>query len=231
VPARSDWEDEDWENFEAPGAAKPGLTATEALEKGAYNAAKFAGEDEEEEAPKYSVPETQAKKEVVKRFAHKEGMGVQAYVGDVTDKLQQQRLQEEGELALLKDMMGGGGKSELDAFVPKTKEDFERYADLVSAQYVTAFHGKPGAHYKAMIKQLVKAVMAPCSAADLRDFSKDVAAIAKDKDREEKERAESLKRRGKKGKPLRMAADDQDLTGGLEGDKYAAMADIEDDFM
>jgi len=227
----SDWEDEDWENFEAPGAAKPGLTATEALEKGAYNAAKFAGEDEEEEAPKYSVPETQAKKEVVKRFAHKEGMGVQAYVGDVTDKLQQQRLQEEGELALLKDMMGGGGKSELDAFVPKTKEDFERYADLVSSQYVTAFHGKPGAHYKAMIKQLVKAVMAPCSAADLRDFSKDVAAIAKDKDREEKERVESLKRRGKKGKPLRMAADDQDLTGGLEGDKYAAMADIEDDFM
>lgn len=34
-----------------------------------------------------------------------------------------------------------------------------------------------------MVKSLVKEIMGPCSAADLRDFSKEVAQISKNKDK------------------------------------------------
>lgn len=90
----SDWENDDWETKDVvvPGAAT-GLTASEALLKNnGYDASKFQDEEEEEDdEPKYVVPQTQPKKERVSKYAHKESMGLQPNVGDVTDKLEQQR--------------------------------------------------------------------------------------------------------------------------------------------
>jgi len=181
--------DDDWEGWEdkeveLPNVKAPvGMTATEALTKaGGYDASKFEGEDEEEDSPKYVVPESQPKKERVSKYAHKENMGVQKYVGDVTDKLAQQRLQQEAELGTIAETFGAGREvNELDRFIPVKKEDYKKFGKMVAQQYVVVQHGKPGAHYKVLIKSLMREVAEPCTASDLRDLETEVAKLRKEK--------------------------------------------------
>ena len=207
---------------------------------GGYDPSKFANEDAEEEAPKYTIPSAQPKKEVISRFAHKEGMGRTTYEGDL-DAQGQRAAQEASELALLGDMLGGGGgggggktssSSSADPLSgltnPSSKDDYTKLGRAIASGYVIEYQGRPGAHYKALMKALVRGMLAPCSVADVRDLEKEVATIKAEKEKEKKD--EEAKKAGKKGKGkgahLKMERDDDvdDGTGGDYIDEY-------DDFM
>ena len=231
----SDWED--WEDeskdIQLPSASS-NLTALEKLQLGGgYDAAKFAGEDEEAEAPKFSVPESQPKKQVVSRYAHKEGMGAQQYAGDL-DRAGQLRAQEESEMAAISDMFGGDGAGRdaaaLLSFAPKSKEEFEQFGAMVAEHFITDYYGKSGAHYKAMVKALLRKVAAPCTLADVRDLDKEISNIRTEKEREKKEEEAKNAAKGKKGKRGGHLKMERDVTAGMEGDD-GDYIDEYDDFM
>jgi len=141
-------------------------------------------------------------------------------------KLRAQRLQEEGELRAMQDMFAGTGlKSELDGFVPKSKGDFERWGEIVAKEHVLLWHGKPGAHFKALVKALVGEVTKCMTLVELKELEKQVTDEKKRVEREDTERKQASTKKGQK----KVAK--ANVSAGLDDDIYDDDVGDDLDFM
>jgi len=193
----AEWED--WENeaevVAPPKVVAPSSTAA-APTKGAavlqaaatYDRSKFEGEDEElEQEKQHDIPSSQPKKDKKVVGSDKERMGLhqdETLSDPLAEKMRQQRLVEQSDLMSARDLFGtsgSGSMSALDTMVCKTKEDYEKYGELVSKTYLCHYQQHPGAHYKPMMKSLLKAALAGSSAGELKDMALFVAKLQEDK--------------------------------------------------
>ncbi|KFM28088.1 Eukaryotic translation initiation factor 3 subunit J [Auxenochlorella protothecoides] len=187
---------EDWDDEEAvPVVPVPGST----LAAADINS-KFAGEDEEEEAPKWkaNVPKPQAKAKKMSKYDESKGLRSAADEGPLDDpiaeKLRLQRLVEESDYQNAMELFGT--VRDLDGFVPKSAKDFEEYAASIVAKYLLPHASN--SNYKTLLKQLFRKALTPLTATDTKDVETSVAGVRSEKLKEEKA-ATAGKKATKKG--------------------------------
>ena len=101
------------------------------------------------------------------------------------------RLQEQSDLNAAKDLFGGGPEIDLETFAPKSVKDFEELARAVVAKYIQP-HEK-SAHFKALLKALLKCLLATSDVQTVKDLESCLAGIRSDKLKEEKAAAAAKK--------------------------------------
>lgn len=194
------WDDDE---FEVPDLAVTGSAAT-----------KF---DDEEDAPKKGG-----------KKGDKKGKG--AAVDDdvladpLAEKLRQQRLQEESDLASAREAFGGAGKN-LDEMVPKTEAEFNEYAELLAAKYLRTFSRDK--LYVHTLKALIKAACITLGSAEVKDLESGVVAVRNQKVKEEKDATQKKKTAAAAAKPKATLKVDNDLDDAV----YAVNNDDDYDFM
>ncbi|KAK9828592.1 hypothetical protein WJX72_000930 [[Myrmecia] bisecta] len=218
-----DWED--WEDDKdlppLPGAPKPADP----------EAAKFAGEDEEEDAPAWqkSVPKPEQTKEPKKKTYEdkdKEKVVVDDTPLDdpIAEKLRQQRLVEEADFQATKELFGED--ISLDDFIPKSNKDFEDFGKALAQKYLLP-HSKSD-KYKAMMKALLKYAMPPVGLQETKDLEACLAGIRAEKIKEDNA-AKNAKKAGGKKKTLNVGRSGG--SAGLDDYKFDQALDDELDFM
>jgi hypothetical protein len=114
----------------------------------------------------------QPKKVVERRYAAKDAAyaarAAAAEPVDQSNPAAVQRAQEEAEMQLMTEQLGGGAAVSLSPLTPKTKAEFEEYALQVAKEHVDVLKGSK--HYKTFVKSLAKEL---CSHLD-KDSIKDV---------------------------------------------------------
>ncbi|KAL6753943.1 eukaryotic translation initiation factor 3-like protein [Haematococcus lacustris] len=190
-----DWED--WENdsFAPPVAAAPANPASALAAD--LDMSKFAKEKEAEalvEDKKFTVPESQPKKKEDKKYLKEVGVIDTPLDDPVEEKLRQQRLVEESDLASFKEMVGAAGQQgpNLDTFLPKSLKDFEELAATLASRYVVVH--RDSKQFKAFLKALFKACCAPLPSSEVKDVETSLAGL-----RSEKFKAEAAEAAAKKG--------------------------------
>lgn len=226
---------DDWEDWEADDyvpklpAAAP-ANGTEVVTKGAQllsddpDPSKFAGEDEEEDRPSWegNVPRPQQKKAVVKKYDESRGVTNDTPLDDpVLEKLRRQRLEEEGDYAATKELFGEGGL-DLDGMLPKSANDFEKYAEGIYFKYMYPHRDSP--HYKQLLKQLLKRALKPLGVQETKDIETAVAGVRAVKVKEEVTAKAEAKKGGKK-KTLNVGK-----SGGSAGLEDYHMPALDDDY-
>ncbi|KAJ9511084.1 hypothetical protein QJQ45_013163 [Haematococcus lacustris] len=179
-----DWED--WENdsFAPPVAAAPANPASALAAD--LDMSKFAKEKEAEalvEDKKFTVPESQPKKKEDKKYLKEVGVIDTPLDDPVEEKLRQQRLVEESDLASFKEMVGAAGQQgpNLDTFLPKSLKDFEELAATLASRYVVVH--RDSKQFKAFLKALSEVKDVETSLAGLRSekFKAEAAEAAQAK--------------------------------------------------
>lgn len=226
-----DWED--WENDDFTPQLPAATAQPVAADEEDVAAAKFAGEDEEEEKPQYNVPKPQqAKPGKKKTYEDKDSApSIQDETLDdpIAEKLRRQRLVEEADLQHAKDLFGSARNSSaggLDSFEPKSLKDHEELARMVAQQYLLP-HSK-NQHYKTLLKALLKQTCQPVSLQEVKDLETCIAGIKSDKLKEEKAAKDAKKVAGKK-KNVNVGS--KGGSAGLDDYKFDAPLDNADDFM
>ncbi|XP_042459221.1 eukaryotic translation initiation factor 3 subunit J-like isoform X2 [Zingiber officinale] len=142
----------------------------------------------------------------------------------VAEKLRQQRLVEEADYKSTAELFAKkGDERSLDNFIPKSENDFLEYAELLSHKirpYEKSFH------YLGLLKDVIRLSMTSLKAADAKEISSSITAIANEKLKAEKEANAGKKKQGAKKKQLHIgrAEDDYDTTGGYDNaDDYDFM--------
>jgi len=140
----------------------------------------------------------------------------------IAEKLRQQRLVEEADYESTMELFGK--ERNLEGFIPKSVKDFEDMSQTIVAKYFLPNHKGNAAQYKAGVKVLLRHVLRPMSAAEVKDVESAVAGIRADKLKEEK-----LAAGGKK--TLKKAALNVGRTGASAGlDDYVYDDPLDDDF-
>eukprot|EP00244_Chara_vulgaris_P013421 TRINITY_DN761_c0_g1_i1.p1 TRINITY_DN761_c0_g1~~TRINITY_DN761_c0_g1_i1.p1 ORF type:complete len:225 (+),score=80.25 TRINITY_DN761_c0_g1_i1:608-1282(+) len=186
---------------------------------------------EDDEPPKPAAPAAAAVPEKVvgkKGMADKKGKEPVKATGvnldPIAEKLRQQRLVEEADLRVSKDLFKQSGEEEksLDDFVPKSEEEFKEYAALVAAK-LTPFD--KSFHYLTMLKAIMRLATVSLKAADTKDLGAALSVITNEKVKAEKDSA-AKKKAGPKKKQLHIEkADDDDYRHGgyVDNDDYDFM--------
>ena len=168
---------------------------------------------EEEEAKKRKEEEEKRKKEGEKKKAKKtkdllaerdrldrerelEQQRRLAAVGGIIDKAVQQRMVEEADFRNAQEMFGElSTAGELDGFVPKTADDFKRFAGMLSGRATDVAHDS---HYYDFVVTLTKSVVAPMKSEDLRKLIAALNVVLNEKIKAEKGGVTSVAARQKK---------------------------------
>ncbi|KAI3426155.1 hypothetical protein D9Q98_008532 [Chlorella vulgaris] len=218
-----------WEDWETEEPVVPGVAPADDPVK-----VKFAGEDEDEEEPKWkaNVPAPQQAKDKAAVSKYDETKGLQRLAVDdtplddpVAEKLRQQRLVEEADYQATLELFGKA--RELEGFTPKSAKDFEEFGKLVAGKHLLAHAKSPS--YKAAVKALLKVALSACTSQEIKDVETCVAGLRSDKLKEEKA-AMGGKKSAKKGVSLNMG---RGGAAGLDDEIYADAGpdDAEYDFM
>ncbi|KAG6779046.1 hypothetical protein POTOM_015413 [Populus tomentosa] len=141
----------------------------------------------------------------------------------LAEKLRQQRLVEEADFRSTAELFGKkDDEKSLDSFIPKSESDFSEYAELISHK-LRPF--EKSYHYIHLLKTVMRLSMTSMKAADAKEVSTSVSAIANEKIKAEKEANTGKKKTGGKKKQLHVGKPGDDLAG----DTYDALDDY--DFM
>lgn len=187
---------------------------------------KFADEDEEEDVKAFDVPKPQPKKKETNRFSHKDGSKkVDETLADpIAEKLRQQRIQEEGDLATAKAMFGDLAEKDLSGMIPKSQADFEEFGSLIATKYLVDKY--KSTHYKSCLKALLRTAIGELSSTEIKEIETSIIAQRNERLKEEKAAMGRAKKNQKK-KQLNVSA-----SAGLD-DAHMFDDDIDDgyDFM
>ncbi|KAG6777342.1 hypothetical protein POTOM_017163 [Populus tomentosa] len=141
----------------------------------------------------------------------------------LAEKLRQQRLVEEADFRSTAELFAKkDDEKSLDSFIPKSESDFTEYAELISHK-LRPF--EKSYHYIHLLKTVMRLSMTSMKAADAKEVSTSVSAIANEKIKAEKEANTGKKKTGGKKKQLHVGKPGDDLAG----DTYDALDDY--DFM
>lgn len=208
---------EDWEDEPAPLVVKKEQPKSMWDDEDAEeNDVKDSWEDEDEPAPPPVVepPAQKAPKKSAAKTTEKKGKAVEVVpeepLDPVAEKLRQQRLIEEADYKHTTELFAkkGGDDKTLDNFIPKSESDFLEYAELISHKlrpYEKSFH------YVGLLKAVMRLSMVNMKAADAKEVSSSVTAIANEKIKAEKEANAGKKKTGAKKKQLLMDKPDDDV--------------------
>ncbi|KAG9452213.1 hypothetical protein H6P81_005117 [Aristolochia fimbriata] len=174
---------------------------------------KESWEDEDEPPPPPAPQPPVEKPKPSTKVAAKKGKAPEVAkeepLDPVAEKLRQQRLVEEADYKSTTELFAkSGDEKSLDSFIPKSESDFVEYAELLSQKlrpYEKSFH------YIGLLKAVIRLSMAPLKAADAKEISSSVTAIANEKLKAEKEANAGKKKTGTKKKQLHVDKPDDDV--------------------
>ncbi|XP_078178158.1 uncharacterized protein LOC144572446 isoform X2 [Carex rostrata] len=128
----------------------------------------------------------------------------------VAEKLRQQRLVEEADFKAARELFGKKGNDEktLDNFIPKSESDFMEYAEMLSDK-IRPF--EKSFHYNGLLKAVIRLSMTNMKAADAKEISSSVNAIANEKLKLEKEAQAGKKKGAKNKKQLHVEKGEEDF--------------------
>ncbi|KAK9103779.1 hypothetical protein Sjap_021033 [Stephania japonica] len=203
---RSKWDDEDvdeddvkesWEDEDEP-EPKPAPVPPPTAEKSTKNPA-AAAKDKKGKTAKVKQEET---------------------LDPLAEKLLQQRLVEEADYKATTELFGKrGDEKSLDNFIPKSESDYLEYAELISHKLLPY---EKSYHYIGLLKAVLRLSTANLKAADAKEVSSSMAAIANEKLKSEKEANAGKKKIGAKKKQLNVDK--------LEDDAAVSTFDALDDY-
>ncbi|XP_041015135.1 eukaryotic translation initiation factor 3 subunit J-like [Juglans microcarpa x Juglans regia] len=170
-------------------------------------------EDESTSAPEVKPPAEKAPKKPTVKATEKKGKTVEVVneepLDPVAEKLRQQRLVEEADYSSTKELFSKrGDEKTLDNFIPKSESDFLEYAELISHKLRS--HEK-SFHYIGLLKAVMRLSMTALKAADAKEVSSSVSAIANEKLKAEKEANAGKKKSGLKKKQINVDKPDDEL--------------------
>ncbi|KAH7849149.1 hypothetical protein Vadar_013671 [Vaccinium darrowii] len=220
---------EDWEDEQMPPVLKKELPKYSWDEEDVDDDdVKESWEDEDETAPA-PAPEPPAEKTTKKKGAkasEKKGKNVVVVAKEepldpVAEQLRQERLVEEADFKSTRDLFGGkADERNIYTFIPKSESDFLEYAELISHKlrpYEKSFH------YIGLLRAVMRLSMTNLKAADAKEVSSSVTAIANEKIKAEKEANAGKKKTAAKKKQLHVDnADDEAVV-----EAYDALDDYE----
>jgi translation initiation factor 3 subunit J len=220
--------DDSWEDWEeaADVPQLPKLSGTPAPAAAAAQD-KFAGEDEGEEEPEHDVPKPQEPKKATKpKYEDKGAVPDDTPLDDpVAEKLRKQRLIEDADLRNAQELFGIGGGLEKQKL--KTMKEHDTYGKAVAAQFLRQHEGS--AHYKALLKGLLKTALENVPAQETKDIETALAGLRADKVKAEAAAAAAAKKAGKKksvnvgSKGGTAGLDDYIYDDAGDGDEYDFM--------
>lgn len=180
-----------------------------------------------DQAPVVKPPPENAPNKSAAKSTEKKGKTVQVLneekLDPLAEKLRQQRLVEEADFRSTAELFGKkDDEKSLDSFIPKSESDFLEYAELISNK-LRPF--EKSYHYIHLLKAVMRLSMTSMKAADAKEVSTSVSAIANEKIKAEKEANTGKKKTAGKKKQLHVGKPGDDL----EGDSYDALDDY--DFM
>lgn len=223
---------EDWEDEPAPLVIKKEPKSMWDDEDVDENDIKESWEDDDEPAPPPVVappPAVKAPKKPTAKPAQEKGKAVEVSkeepLDPVAEKLRQQRLVEEADYKNTAELFASKKVDDktIDNFIPKSESDFIEYAELISSKlrpYEKSFH------YLGLLKNVMRLSMTSLKAADAKEVSSSVTAIANEKLKAEKEAAAGRKKTGGKKKQIHLDKPDDDavVNAGYDGyDDYDFM--------
>lgn len=184
-------------------------------------------EDEPDPAPVVKPPPEMAPKKPAVKSTEKKGNTADVVkdqpLDPLAEKLRQQRLVEEADFRSTAELFAKKDDEKLlDSFIPKSESDFSEYAELISHK-LRPF--EKSYHYIHLLKTVMRLSMTSMKAADAKEVSTSVSAIANEKIKAEKEANTGKKKTGGKKKQLHVGKPGDDLAG----DTYDALDDY--DFM
>jgi len=142
--------------------------------------------------------------------------------GKLAAKLKAQKMAEERDLQMARELMGGGGPpGSIDGMVPNTKDDFEQLSKAISEKIQLYNQSN---HYNDFIEGLIKDLALDIPAATLKKVKIHVETLHSTKVREQNAKT---KGKGKKGTTVKMDLTKDLFGGGADGGGYNDM----DDFM
>jgi len=142
--------------------------------------------------------------------------------GKLAAKLKAQKLAEERDLQMARELMGGGGPpGSIDGMVPTTKDEFEQLSKAITEK-VQLFN--QSSHYSDFVEGLIKDLALDLPAATLKKVKIHVETLHSTKVREQNAKT---KGKGKKGTTVKMDLTKDLFGGGADGEGYNEM----DDFM
>ncbi|KAH7861458.1 hypothetical protein Vadar_026411 [Vaccinium darrowii] len=207
---------EDWEDEQIPPVLKKELPKSSWEDEDVDDDdVKESWEDEDETAPA-PAPEPPAEKTTKKtgaKASEKKGKNVEVVAKEepldpVAEKLRQERLVEEADFKATRDLFGGkADEKNVYTFIPKSESDFLEYAELISHRlrpYEKSFH------YIGLLKAVMRLSMTNLKAADAKDVSSSVTAIANEKIKAEKEANAGKKKTVAKKKQLHVDKPDDE---------------------
>ena len=100
------------------------------------------------------------------------------------------RLVEDADLRSAQELFGDENVS-LDTFTPKSAKEFEQFGRLVAQKYL--FPHTKSAHYKALLKVLLKDALVALDVQQVKDIETSVAGIRSDKLKEDKAKHATVK--------------------------------------
>ncbi|KAJ6707353.1 EUKARYOTIC TRANSLATION INITIATION FACTOR 3 SUBUNIT J [Salix viminalis] len=183
-------------------------------------------DDEPDPAPVVEPPPEKAPKKPVTKPTEKKGKTAEVVkeqpLDPLAEKLHQQRLVEEADFRSTTELFAKkDDEKSLDIFIPKSESDFLEYAELISHK-LRPF--EKSYHYINLLKTVMRLSMTSMKAADAKEVSTSVSAIANEKIKAEKE-ATGKKKTAVKKKNLIVDKPSDDLAGNA----YEALDDF--DFM
>ena len=122
------------------------------------------------------------------------------------------RLVEDADLRSAEELFGGAAIS-LDDFTPKSAKEFEQLGRTVAAKYL-APHAK-SAHYKSLLKALLKEALASLEIQQVKDIETSVAGIRADKVKEDKAKQTASKGKTRNDKTKQKGAAAAVLPGSM----------------
>lgn len=208
---------EDWEDEQIPPVLKKELPkASWDDEDVDDDDVKESWEDEDETAlaPASEPPAEKTTKKTGAKASEKKGKNVEVVAKEepldpVAEKLRQERLVEEADFKATRDLFGGKADDEKNVytFIPKSESDFLEYAELISHRlrpYEKSFH------YIGLLKAVMRLSMTNLKAADAKEVSSSVTAIANEKIKAEKEANAGKKKTVTKKKQLHVDKPDDE---------------------
>ncbi|KAJ4788347.1 Eukaryotic translation initiation factor 3 subunit J [Rhynchospora pubera] len=218
----ADWEEDDFEPV-PPGLKPEPVKSKWEDEEEDDDDVKESWEDEDEpvketkpepvvekSAPKPSTKGTTKKGKQPELAAKNVEVSNEVLSDPVAEKLRQQRLVEEADFKSAADLFGKKGNDEktIDNFIPKSESDFLEYAELLSHK-IRPF--EKSYHYNGLLKAVNRLAMTNMKAADAKEISSSVNAIANEKIKLEKEAQAGKKKTGAKKKQLHIEKADDDF--------------------
>jgi len=142
--------------------------------------------------------------------------------GKLAEKLRAQKIAEDQDLQMARELMGGGGPpGSIDGMVPTSKDEFEQLSKAITEK-VQLYNQSN--HYNDFVEGLIKDLALDLPAPTLKKLKIHVETLHSTKVREQNAKT---KGKGKKGSTVKMDLTKDLFGGGADGGGYNEM----DDFM